>query len=298
MALDRQSIEKRDFPIGRRGYEPAAVDAHLQAIAAQVEELQRASQRRGAESLASAASEQVRAIVEAAESSAADIERQAQADAQRIHQEATREADRARADAIERAQEHVARVSEATTLMLQRVDAMESELGALMESLRTGANRLNADLSLLEGNMGELYGAASRGTAPAAVPEPTAGGLEPAGDEIPEAAEVAAPDVDESVAYEPGGEADGEAAVAVADDDGDAGTTAGPEGLSAEPAPEPAGATGTSPGSADAEGARLIALNMALNGQSREETDRYLAENFDLDDRDALLDEVYASVES
>ena len=46
----------------------------------------------------------------------------------------------------------------------------------------------------------------------------------------------------------------------------------------------------------DAEGARLIALNMALNGTSREETDRYLAENFQLDDREGLLDEVYARV--
>jgi hypothetical protein len=48
---------------------------------------------------------------------------------------------------------------------------------------------------------------------------------------------------------------------------------------------------------ADAEGARLIALNMALNGEPREATDRYLADNFDLSDRAALLDEVYASVE-
>ena len=47
----------------------------------------------------------------------------------------------------------------------------------------------------------------------------------------------------------------------------------------------------------DVEGARLIALNMALNGTSREETDRYLAENFKLSDRGALLDEVYESVE-
>ena len=51
-------------------------------------------------------------------------------------------------------------------------------------------------------------------------------------------------------------------------------------------------------GEADVEGARLVALNMALNGTSREETDRYLAENFDLADRGALLDEVYATVES
>ena len=66
--------------------------------------------------------------------------------------------------------------------------------------------------------------------------------------------------------------------------------------------PEPAtdaGADGDGAASEDddIEGARLIALNMALNGQSREETDKYLAENFDLTDRAALLDEVYATVE-
>ena len=48
---------------------------------------------------------------------------------------------------------------------------------------------------------------------------------------------------------------------------------------------------------ADTEGARLIALNMALNGEAREATDKYLAENFDIEDRETLLDEVYASVE-
>jgi hypothetical protein len=53
--------------------------------------------------------------------------------------------------------------------------------------------------------------------------------------------------------------------------------------------PEPAGE--------DSEGARLIALNMALNGEPREDTDKYLQENFDLADRAALLDEVYASVD-
>jgi hypothetical protein len=36
---------------------------------------------------------------------------------------------------------------------------------------------------------------------------------------------------------------------------------------------------------------------MALNGTPRDETDRYLAENFELHDRARLLDEVYASVE-
>ncbi len=67
----------------------------------------------------------------------------------------------------------------------------------------------------------------------------------------------------------------------------------------AEPAPD-AAADGDGDGASaddDIEGARLIALNMALNGQTREETDKYLTENFDLSDRAALLDEVYATVE-
>src|SRR5213078_4899030 len=52
VALDRQSIEKRDFPIGRRGYEPEAVDGFLGQLADEVEALQRAHRRRTTESLA------------------------------------------------------------------------------------------------------------------------------------------------------------------------------------------------------------------------------------------------------
>jgi hypothetical protein len=69
-----------------------------------------------------------------------------------------------------------------------------------------------------------------------------------------------------------------------------------------EPEPEPeiqtevAGEPSAPAGGDDSEGARLIALNMALNGTPRDETDRYLAENFQLDDRGKLLDEVYARV--
>jgi hypothetical protein len=45
---------------------------------------------------------------------------------------------------------------------------------------------------------------------------------------------------------------------------------------------------------AASEGARLLALKMALDGAPREDTARYLRENFELDDAEALLDEVYA----
>jgi hypothetical protein len=270
LALDRQSIEKRDFPFGRRGYEPAAVDAHLAALAREVEALKRAQANQPATqsgapaaaggsraSLASVASAQVQAIVEAAESSAAAIEREAQEHAEQSAQDAAREAQRIRDDAIERSQQHVGKVHEATALMLQRVDAMESEINSLVESLRTGANRLNADLSLLSGNMSELYDAAG---GPGAGAVPAAPIVEDVA--IVEEAEVLEDEAPPAAAA---------AAVAV-----EAGADSADE---------------------DLEGARLIALNMALNGQPRAETDKYLADNFDLSDRAALLDEVYATVE-
>jgi hypothetical protein len=291
MALDRQSIEKRDFPIGRRGYEPEAVDEHLNRLATEIENLESSAQRRSGASLASAASEQVRAIVEAAEQSAAAIEKDAESEAARIRGEAERSAQKTDQEAVERSREHVAKVNEQASLMLQRVDAMEAELTALVESLRTGANRLNADLSLLESNMDDLYRSAG-GARGEAGPVPT-----------PAPAAPPAPEVQEAPASAP--------AAIEEDDFGDeeppaAATPAAPIAPPAAATPEPAAAAGpptaVQPAAngpedgGDVEGARLIALNMALNGQSRDETDRYLAENFDLADRQSLLDEVYESV--
>ena len=67
--VDRQAIERRDFPIGRRGYDPAAVDAHLRSLANEIEELQRDRASDHAErSLATAAGTHVQSILAAAAS--------------------------------------------------------------------------------------------------------------------------------------------------------------------------------------------------------------------------------------
>ena len=60
-----------------------------------------------------------------------------------------------------------------------------------------------------------------------------------------------------------------------------------------EPAPTAPPAAG--PRSDDEAGARLVALNMALEGTPRDATARFLAEHYELGDVDALLDDVYAS---
>ena len=266
MALDRQSIEKKDFPIGRRGYDPEAVDAHLHTLADEIDELKRSARRRS-ESLAAAASEQVRSIVEAAETSAADIQRQAEDEAREIRAEAGSEADATREHATSEAREYVGRVSESTSGMLERIDAMESELTALIESLRTGSNRLNADLQLLEGNLTSVENAV--------VPRPQ---FEP---EQPVARRPELTPTPASEPFEEKAEVTGAAAGEV---------------LSEAPA-EPAPIAGARTNGGDDDGARLIALNMALNGTPREETDKYLAENFKLTDRRGLLDDVYSSVD-
>ncbi len=261
MALERQSIEKKDFPIGRRGYDPDAVDMHLKQLADEVEELKNSSRRR-TETLASTASDQVRAIVEAAESSAAEIQRQAEQDAQEIRTEAKADAQTVRDKSNAEARDYVGKVSESTASMLQRLDAMENELGALVESLRTGSNRLNADLALLENNLVEVresVGPSADFEPEGTEPAPSEAAAEPAVDEVV--------DVDVEKLDEAAAEAD------------------------------QAPATSSENGGDDTEGARLIALNMALDGTPRDETDKYLSENFDLADRDGLLDEVYATVE-
>ncbi len=314
MALDRQRIERKDFPIGRRGYDPDAVDAHLAALADELDEFKRSSRRRS-DSLAAAASEQVRSIVEAAETSAAEIQRQAEEEARDIRAEASGEAQSTREQATTQAREYVGNVSESTSTMLERLDSMQSELNALFESLRTGSNRLGADLQLLERNLDEVKDAVAPRprfepepaaasavqrevpvpAAPAATPEPQAD--TPAPEFAPEhAPEPASPASATPLAPAPApAHPSGNNGVELEPDPG-----ARPHGDALGEATPVAGEAGTGEAGAseDAESARLVALNMAMDRRSREETERYLAENFRLSDLRGLVDDVYSSFEA
>jgi DivIVA domain-containing protein len=191
--VDREDIERRDFPTGRRGYDPAAVDEHLRRVADRFE----AYANEPAPTLAGTTSDQVRQILQAAERSASEM----------------------RARASEEASGQVDRVRDAADGLVGRLDDLERELGNLLAALRASGERLMQGLEDLQADVGG-------GAAPSAVPEPPA-------------------------------------------------------------APPPVGET-------DDAGARLIALNMALSGSSREEVARYLAEHFTVDDLDGLLDDVFA----
>jgi DivIVA domain-containing protein len=183
VSLDRRSIEKRDFPARLRGYDRAAVDAHLRWVADELEAR--------VATTADAAAEQVRAVLSAAERSAAEIVAQAEAEAQRIGSVAGRAGD-----------ETTARVTEAASGALERIEALRGELTTLLDALGSRA--------------------------PAEQP----------------------------------------------------------------PAAEPATDTDTV---ADDAGARLVALELALNGTPREQAEAVLAEQFAIADHRGLLDDVYAA---
>jgi hypothetical protein len=217
----------------------------------------------------------VQSIIQAAESAAAEIERQALEDARSVREEAGHDAERTRDEAIEKARAHVAAVSQVAAKLLQRVGSMDGEVGALMESLRSGSGRLSGDLAAIEKGMGELYDASSgRGVTGTTAGEPAATTAKP----------PARPPAEEPAP-----------APAAPQPASPAATPAPVEPAPVEPAPVEAAPA--APVSGDVDGARLIALNMALNGESREDTERYLAENFQLADRGKLVDEVYAAIE-
>ncbi len=137
--MDRDAIERRDFPVGRRGYDREAVDGHLRRVADEFEALRGRAPAPPPPGLAAGASEQVRLILEAAEASAAEL----------------------RADAGRQASGHVARVQDAAGSMLSRLDELERELGTLLDALRASGERLNEGLARLQrqaGDLGEVVG--------------------------------------------------------------------------------------------------------------------------------------------
>jgi len=218
--LDRASIVRRDFPTNRRGYDPAAVEAHLSALAGEIDALQRRASEPA--TLSEQAGEQVRAIVQAAERGAEEI----------------------RATASAEAAERVAHVTEAAEHLRARVEQMQADVTHVMSELRDEATRLRDDLEALRVDAGRLGAAREEAAAePAAAAPPDAA---PAREEAPPPAAAAPPE-------------------------------------------------DAAPANGDTAAARIVALDMALSGTPRDETDRFIAEHYDLRDRAALLDEVYAA---
>jgi DivIVA domain-containing protein len=311
--LDRHFIERNDFQAVRRGYDPEEVDKHLADIAEAVAELKRQA-KRSPSSLAQQAAEQVRGIVEAAERSASEITGGAEDEARRITDDAAERARETREKADRDALDRVQAAEDATQSVLDRSNAVKAEIDRMLEDARAAANSLADNLrtsagslqgeldairgelqSVRDGRLEEEPAGPPASSRPSAVSTPA---LEPSAvdlgddddddDDLDAGPVDAEPEVIEEVE---------ETTVEVGSANGDLETVDEiddevEEEDEEEVADEAPASTGRS--IRGAEGARLIALNMALNGTPRDETARYLSQNFDLDDQDALLDEVEA----
>src|SRR4051812_33213966 len=280
MELERKEIQRRDFPTARRGYDPDEVNAHLAEIADAVEEIRTSS-------TAGSAAQRVQAIVEAAERSATEIETAARQEAEQRKEKA--------AELLTAAEGQV----EASR---QRIDQDVAEsLNSAGEAERL-LDEAGKELERLRGALGKLRGTLESPydvSVPEEEPEPAAkqaeqgGGTEaqpPAdakaeGNKRPDSKAPAREQAEPAAAHAEPPEAD--AAVEEAQE------TPAEAAHDASPATGSRGKRGAAPRDG-AEGARLIALNMALTGTPREETRRYLAENFELDDVEGLVSEVYS----
>lgn len=319
MPLSRQSIEKRDFPLRRRGYDADAVDAHLAELAGQIEALQRYAERR-ADTLSATTGDQVRSILQAAEDTAAGIRAQADADAER-----------ARSDAATQARSLIDGFRQRTAGMLQRLDEMDVELEGVVARLRDDAQLISQDLAGLQRDVAELpapaeppmaapdalgFEAVAEEPAPDAPAAVDAAWAENGYDEQATVAWDALPEAEPEPDPEPLLEPPELGAVPQWEEPPDQRVPppfdaesapppaheppprAEPAPPAHEPPPPPPPPAPLPPAAAraDEEGARLVALNMALTGSTRAEIDRYLAEHLGIRDRDRLLDEVFTHV--
>jgi DivIVA domain-containing protein len=225
--MKREEIERNDFPTARKGYDPAAVDAHLRRIAEEAESPASAS-------LADVAAQKVASIVEAAEANAREIEADARREADELLESARAQA----RDQVERAQRSVAN-------LIGQADDLRERIGAMAQDVIGGE-------------------AEAETPGPQTVPEP-------APEPVPEPAPPE-PEIDPSpvTVPEPAPPREPE-----------------PEPPTLPEPPAPAAANG------DEQAARLVAMKMALDGSSREEVARHLADKYHLGDSDELLDAVF-----
>ncbi|MCB0875591.1 MAG: hypothetical protein KDB46_05275 [Solirubrobacterales bacterium] len=327
--MEREEIVRSDFPTVRKGWSPEAVEAHLNAVADWVAAT--ASKARSkATPAADAASERIGAILVAAESSAAEIVEEAEAEADRIVAAAHAEADQIRAAARTESEETVSAASREASGRIEQAQAAVEGLVAQADKLRSQVGALGRDLAASVPGFGPAN--AGEPELPVMPDEPE-GLDEPEEPEGPEevaeqSAEADEPEVEAEPADAPrpeGGSGDGPAseqpsaepapkrrlrrrapkpkaakpeaakskpvqakAAGPSDEELIAQLRAGDSDRAAdEPAPAPA-ISGSEHGAV-----RLVAMNMALDGASREQIAKQIEAEFGtVDEVDALLDDV------
>ncbi len=277
MSLDREDIVRDDFPTVRRGYDPDAVKAHLRVVADALPE-------RSSTPLAQTAAGRVGEIIEVAEKKAAEIEAEARSEAERIVKAAREEA----SEQVDRAQGAVNRLVEQADELRSAVGKLGADIASQVRSRAVSETEAPEPEIVPEPPRipepepprepepqppltPEPQPPPSPEPGPAVVPEPR-----PPGPEM----RAGSPSTEDLLAQLRGGGGPTEAASAEANgDQADAGGSLAASERGAE---------------ADVAAARLVAMKMALEGAPREEIERHLDDNYDLENADKLLDDVLA----
>lgn len=305
--MEREEIVRDDFPTVRKGWSPEAVEAHLRAVADWVAATSSRAKTK-ATPAADAASERVGAVLAAAESTAAEIIEEAETEAERIVVAAEAEADQIRAAARTESEEAVSAASAEASSRVEQAQAAVEGLVAQADRLRNQVGALGRDLAA------NVPGIGSSGSPrtdvddlPAMPADPEPDG-EPDADAAPE--KPAEPEVEPAAERKPDPEPAPEKPQP---------RRRGRRRPAAKPAPEPTSSAPARSGPTDDEliarlrggndeptveeppapaisgseqgAARLVAMNMALEGSSREQIAKQLEAEFGSVD-DQLLDDV------
>ena len=167
--MEREQILRDDFPTVRKGWDPAAVTAHLREVAD-------AEPATAGASLADTAAERVRSVIAAAEEMAAKLEREARAESDSTLSEARAEAERLVAAARDEASARVEQARNAVEGLIAQAGELSSRVGTLGEEL---AGNISPS--------GSAADATAEVPGPVIVPEPTPPTIpEPTPDPVPE----------------------------------------------------------------------------------------------------------------
>lgn len=285
--MEREQITRDDFEVVSEGWDPEAVRAHLAAVA------DAGAGAVGAEadperSLGDLAAGRVRGVLEAAEQAAAEIKTTSEADATNRITAARAEAERILAEAraesatlLGRARSdadgHVAAAREAVEDLVGQAESLLAQVTALGDRVSAAAPANAGPVAVSATTVGA---AAEVPGGPVIVPEPTPPPiLEPDPEPAPGPAPESEPQWTEATTTE---ELIAQLRAASAGE---------PDAAEPEPAPQaPVAVSGS-----DLGAARLVAMNMALEGASREQISSQLDAEFGpVDGTEELLDDVLA----
>lgn len=279
--MEREEIVREDFPSARKGWDPEAVKAHLNALAERLP--------KGSGSIGDLAADRVGKIVAAAEATAADIEAQAGKQAETIVAAARDEAEEIISRARGEAQGRIEQAQDAVEGLVTQAEDLRGKVGSLGESLAGGVRARVADATGMDSEPEPKPGTSEPQAVqaqpdpdpdpdPEPEPEPTSGLKQGS---APQPVVSAGASTEDLIA-----QLKGAAAPAAAQ----SGDVSEPEALASHQA-----STDQAGGAADPGAVRLVAMNLALAGAEPDAIATQLEAEFGgVKDSDALIEDVIA----